>query len=112
MDIFGYIFQIRFHFESAKWIPEGPKERFRELYGHKLTKQGEVVITAEEHRTQEDNRKSCLVKLQAMLEEACFIPKERIPTEKPKWANERRLEDRRKRSEVKNLRRRNFSDWG
>lgn len=53
---------------------------------------GELVIVASTQRKQEANMRECLHKLDAMLEEASWLPKERIITTPPAWSKEKRLE--------------------
>lgn len=83
--------EVRFKPKEADWIPKLMLDRFLELHSSKLNKEGEFVITSIRHRLQAQNLKDCLEKLREYLEEASFIPKERIPTDMPQYAIEKRL---------------------
>lgn len=48
--------------------------------------------------------RDCLHKLNTLLEEASWIPKERIITKPPEWSNEKRLEEKKRRSKLKEAR--------
>eukprot|EP01122_Echinamoeba_exundans_P015448 TRINITY_DN7339_c0_g1_i1.p1 TRINITY_DN7339_c0_g1~~TRINITY_DN7339_c0_g1_i1.p1 ORF type:complete len:196 (-),score=25.43 TRINITY_DN7339_c0_g1_i1:25-612(-) len=96
--------EVRFKPKDADWIPKVMIDRFIELNASKINKDGEMVITSIRHRLQAQNLKDCLDKLREYLEEAAIIPKERIATEMPQYAKEKRLFDKKKRSDVKRSR--------
>lgn len=67
------------------------------------------IVVSRESRSQWQNRRMCLQKLRAELERRARRPKPRRKTKVPRTARERRLEDKRRRSGVKQTRRR--VDW-
>lgn len=69
--------EIRFQVETAEWLPYNVRQRLKELQSNKINKNGEIIITSQEHRTQSQNRDDCIVKLKEYLEEAFIEPKER-----------------------------------
>lgn len=71
----------------------------------RLTSKGEVVIHANEHRSAEQNLEAARARLAAMLRAALIRPKVRRPTRPPRAAGLRRLEGKRRRSDVKRGRR-------
>ena len=79
--------------------------RLRRLAGQRLTKNDELVIHSEAHRSQRDNRRDCIQRLQALVHQAATRPKKRKPTRKPRSAIEKRLREKRKTSEKKQQRR-------
>jgi protein subunit release factor B len=83
--------EVRFKPKDADWIPKVMIDRFIELNATKINKDGEIVITSIRHRLQAHNLKDCLEKLREYLEEAAIIPKERIATEMPEYAKQKRL---------------------
>lgn len=98
--------EIRFNLTTADWIPEEVKERLREAQGNKISKNGEVIISSQEHRTQSKNKEDCISKLQEMLAEAYVEPKERNIWEGiSEKGKEKRVQERKKRSVVKENRR-------
>ena len=42
--------QLRFHVESAKWIPIAARERFAVQQGHRMNNDGEFLMTSQEQR--------------------------------------------------------------
>jgi peptidyl-tRNA hydrolase ICT1 len=42
--------QLRFHVESAKWIPVDTRVRLAEQQGHRMNNDGELLITSQEQR--------------------------------------------------------------
>ena len=85
--------------------------RLRTLAGRRLTTAGEIHITAETERTQEGNRTAVLDRLRQLLLESLYEPKPRRKTKPSKAAKRRRLEAKRKRSEVKSRRRGGAGEW-
>jgi len=98
--------EIRFNIESADWIPNEVKQRLIQYQSNKINKDGELLITSQEHRTQGKNKDDCISKLQYMLAEAYIEPKDRHMWEGiSEKGKEIRREDKRKRGEVKSQRR-------
>lgn len=65
---------------------------------------GELVIAADEHRSQRRNREACLERLRELLVRAMARPKPRVPTKPGRGAIERRLQAKRERGEKKRRR--------
>lgn len=71
----------------------------------RVTDEGELIIAADEHRSQERNRGACLERLRDVLDRAMVAPKPRKPTKPSRGAKERRLTEKRQKSETKRRRR-------
>jgi ribosome-associated protein len=69
-----------------------------------------IVITSQAHRTQGDNKRAALEKLNSLLEELTIPKIERIPTDTPECVDRERLRDKEMRSRTKALRRENTRD--
>jgi ribosome-associated protein len=96
--------ELRFDVDRST-LPDDVKARVRSLAGNRLTSDGVVVIDSREHRTQARNREAARIRLIDLLRRAASRPKRRRPTRPGKAARERRLESKRRRSEVKSARR-------
>ncbi len=97
--------EIRFHLDSARWLDNDIKERFRTLYGPYINNEGEVYVTSQEHRTQEANLEECFTKLSKFLRRSALIPKVRaMRTGLSELTKTERREDKRHRSVVKERR--------
>lgn len=105
--------EIRFNVSTCDWLPEAVKGRLQELQTNRINKEGELVITSQEHRTQAKNRDVCMQKLKVMIEEAYVEPKERNMWEGiGEKGKQIRREEKSKRSEVKDSRKmKNFKDF-
>ena len=66
--------QLRF-FPRLSGLPWEAQERLKALAGSKLTLEGEILIIAGEHRTQEQNRRAARLRLRELLERALRPPK-------------------------------------
>ena len=86
-------------------LPYEVKQRLETIAGRQLSQDGILIVTAQEHRSQERNRTTALEKLVALLRKASVRPKRRIATRPTKASKTRRLDSKSKRSTTKNLRR-------
>jgi ribosome-associated protein len=96
--------ELRFDVAHAA-LPHDMKQRLETIAGRQLSQDGILIVTAQEHRSQERNRTTALEKLVALLRKASVRPKRRIATRPTKASKTRRLDSKSKRSTTKNLRR-------
>jgi ribosome-associated protein len=80
------------------------KERLLNLGDSRITKDGIVIIKAQQHRTQEQNKADALDRLKALVKSVTVIPKKRKPTKPSKSAKKKRLDSKAKRSQLKSQR--------
>jgi ribosome-associated protein len=95
--------ELRFDVARA-FLPEDLKQRLGPIAGRLLTKDGVLVISAQETRSQERNREIALQKLVVLLRKAAQRPKRRIATRPTRASKTRRLDSKAKRSTTKKLR--------
>jgi ribosome-associated protein len=95
--------ELRFDVARAS-LPGDLKARLRTIAGRLLIQDGILVVTSQEHRSQERNRETALAKLVLMLRKASVRPIRRIKTRPTKASKTRRLESKSKRSQTKKLR--------
>ena len=98
--------EVRFHLESADWLPAAVRKRLAGLYPRRLNRDGEFIVGSSRYRSQGRNLEDCIEKLEGFIEMATRLPKRRIPTRKTRASNERRLEGKKRRGQVKSRRRR------
>lgn len=96
---------LRFRFSTNTSVPAEVKERFAARFATRLTKDGDVVLSCERHRDQPKNVEECRTKLKVMLLEVLHPPKKRRPTRRTKGSNERRLAEKKRKSDTKTRRR-------
>lgn len=103
--------EIRFHVDSADWLQTEVKARLHEYHGNKISKDGDIIVVCQEHRTQPQNKAVCVQRLQEMIAEASVEPKERQQWQGigDKGKAIRRVE-KTKRASVKRARSGNFRD--
>ena len=97
--------QLRFDVRGSPSLPNDVAVRAMRLAGKRLTKEGVLVIVAQNHRTQERNRADALDRLVALLQEAAVRPILRRATKPTKASREKRLEGKKIRSGIKGMRR-------
>lgn len=89
---------------GASSLPERYKERLLKLNDQRITKEGVIVLKAQEHRSQEQNREEALKRLQALIRSAIALPKPRKPSKPTRSSQRKRLERKSKRSQIKAMR--------
>jgi ribosome-associated protein len=102
--------QLRFDAAASPALTDEMRARLAQLAGRRMTEAGELVITARRHRTQAANREEALLQLVDLVRRAAVPPRARRPTRPSAAARARRLEQKRRRSAVKQGRRAADSD--
>lgn len=91
---------------AAEYLPEDVMQRLREQQASRITKGDEMVLQADDERTQSANLRLAFARLQAMVDEAAVVPKERLVSlEPPKRVKEQRRRDKKLHSNKKRARR-------
>jgi len=94
---------LRFDINGSS-LPQEFKERLLQLNDQRITKDGVVVIKAQEFRNQEQNRNEALRRLKAMLLSVAVKPKPRVATKPTRSSQKKRLESKTKHATTKSLR--------
>lgn len=102
--------ELRFNVAASPSLPEDVRLRLIRLAGSRITGQGVLLIDARRHRTREQNRKDALDRLVELIRRASIAPKIRRPTRASAGSRVRRLQSKRRRSEIKSGRRRPTSE--
>ena len=99
--------EIRFHLDTATWIPHEVRQRLKSNESNRINSQGYMTITSQEYRTQLQNRKDAIKKLQDILKVSWARPKVRkMRKGLSKKAKENRRENKKRNSMKKESRRR------
>ncbi|WP_375311056.1 alternative ribosome rescue aminoacyl-tRNA hydrolase ArfB [Bradyrhizobium sp. A5] len=101
--------QLRFDTRKLT-LPEDAALRLARLAGQRMTKDGVIVIQAQRFRTQERNRQDAIDRLIEILSEAMIRPKPRRATKPTFGSKQRRLEGKKRRSDIKSKRGGHFDD--
>ncbi len=96
--------QLRYDVLHSPSLPESVRQRLVRLAGKRLTSEGVLIIEARQYRSQEQNRTAAIQRLVRLIQQASLPPRPRVKTRPSSAAIQRRLEAKRKRSEIKHLR--------
>lgn len=88
----------------ASSLPERVRQRLLELNDRRISRDGIIVIKAQQYRTREQNRQDALERLKGLLQYASRKPKRRVPTRVSRTQKRKRLEGKKQRSRTKQLR--------
>ena len=94
---------LRFDIKASS-LPNRYKEKLLQLKDRRISKDGVIIIKAQQYRTQEKNREDALSRLQTLIKSVTVTRKKRKPTKPSLGSKKRRLESKTKRSQTKNLR--------
>ncbi|MBU1236115.1 MAG: aminoacyl-tRNA hydrolase [Gammaproteobacteria bacterium] len=86
---------------NASSLPEVVRERLLKLGDQRISKEGVVVIKAQEFRSLEGNRAEAVRRLQEMIDSVAVLPKRRRPTKPTHSAVVRRLDGKTRRASIK-----------
>ena len=95
--------QLRWNVDASS-IPPALKLRIRQRWKSRLTKEGDIIVEASEHRSQARNREAARERLEGMIRQAAQKRKRRIPTRPGRGAIERRIRAKKELAEKKSLR--------
>ena len=102
--------QLRFDVRHSPSLPDDVRHRLERLAGRRLTRDGVLVLVAQGHRSQLRNREEALARLVELIREATHKPKPRVKTKVSRAAKRRRVDDKKRHSAVKSLRKARTSD--
>ncbi len=96
---------LRFNISDSGILNDEQKELLLDKLSKKLTKEGILVLSAQEARSQLLNKELVLEKLEKLLQSAFFIRKKRKPTKPTKASKEKRLKNKKQQAKKKEGRR-------
>jgi ribosome-associated protein len=88
----------------ASSLPELYKERLLKLNDQRITREGMIVIKAQQGRSQDKSRKEALRRLQELIASVAIVPKKRRPTKPTRSSQQKRLDGKSTRGKVKAMR--------
>ena len=89
---------------AASSLPDCYKERLAAMHDRRISSDGIIVIKAQRFRSQEKNRDDALKRLQALIQQAAVTQKRRRPTRPTRSSQKKRMDQKTRRGQVKNLR--------
>lgn len=100
---------LRFDIRASS-LPDAIKQRLLELNDQRITKDGVIIIKAQEFRHQDKNRSEALRRLKALVQSVVATPRPRIATRPSSSARKERLQHKARRGSVKSLRGKVFNE--
>ncbi len=91
---------LRFDVKASS-LPKFYKHRLLTKLDRQITKDGVIIIKAQQFRTQHQNKEDALRRLKDLIKSSLVRKKKRLPTKPSKGAKRRRLESKTKRSQLK-----------
>ncbi|MDH3973767.1 MAG: alternative ribosome rescue aminoacyl-tRNA hydrolase ArfB [Deltaproteobacteria bacterium] len=95
--------QLRFDINLSS-LPGSVKERLLKMNDSRITKEGIIIIKSQEYRSREKNRAVALTRLAELIKKASVRRRKRVATKPSKKAMARRLDTKKRRSNIKTLR--------
>lgn len=102
--------QLRINIKQSTSLPEPVRMRLLTLLESRLTSQGELIIKAKRHRTQERNKQDALERLRQIIRHAAIVPKQRRATKPTLASRQRRLNKKKQQAKTKSLRKTQLKD--
>jgi len=96
--------QLRFFPARSPLLDDAARQRLAKLAGRKMSKDGVLTVTAQRFRTQEGNRRDARFRLAALILAARLVPPKRRATKPPRVSKVRRIEGKKQRARIKQLR--------
>jgi len=94
---------LRFDIKASS-LPDKIKQRLMELRDRRISREGVVIIKAQQFRTQEKNRIDALNRLEELIRNASIVKKVRRPSKPSKNAKKKRMDSKTLRGKTKALR--------
>jgi len=86
---------------GASSLPDIYKERLMKLNDQRITREGVVVIKAQQYRSQEKNREEALKRLRELVDSIAEVPRERRSTKPTRSSQGKRLDSKTQRGQLK-----------
>ena len=96
--------ELRFDVNDSETLTETQKQRILSKLKNRITTDGELVLTSSVERTQWRNKEKVTQKFFELVEQALTPPKKRIKTKPTKASKAKRLENKKKQGQKKQLR--------
>lgn len=97
--------ELRLSVSDLQTMPERAMTRLREQAAGRITQEDEIVLFCDEYCSQERNRDAAIERLREIIVRALHEPKKRRPTKPSRAAKQRRLDGKKRRGEIKSMRR-------
>lgn len=97
-----------FDIAASQLLTDKQKDRIFHKLRNRITQEGLLLVKSQSERTQLGNKEEVIEKMNRLIQEALIIPKKRIRTRPSQAAVEKRIREKKQRSEKKQSRRKDF----
>jgi ribosome-associated protein len=101
---------LRWRVAVSPSLPADVRDRFVRRFANRITTDGDLMLSSQEHRDQPGNVAACLEKLRQLLLAAATVPKPRRATKPTRGSKQRRRKDKQMQSHKKLSRRKPIGD--
>ena len=98
---------LRFDIKASS-LPDIYKQRLLVLRDHRITKDGVIIIKAQQTRSQDKNKEAALERLKTLIQKALITPKKRRATKPSKNSQKKRMDSKTKHGRTKDMRKKVF----
>ena len=91
---------LRFDIQASS-LPEFYKHRLLLLSDQRISKEGVIIIKAQQYRSQEKNRENALQRLQELIRSVAVTQKKRRPTKPTRGSKQKRMDQKTRRGKIK-----------
>lgn len=102
--------QLRFDVAHSPSLPFEVRQRLLQLAHNRITKEGVLIITAQQFRSQDQNRQDAKKRLIQLIKSALYKPAKRVPTAPSRSSKEKRLQTKSIQGQRKKLRQAPFKE--
>jgi len=99
---------LRFDIKASS-LSDIYKERLLKLHDHRITREGVIVIKAQQSRSQDKNRAEALRRLRELIDRVAELPRERKPTRPTRQSQRKRLDSKTQRGQLKITRKKSIT---
>lgn len=97
---------LKWNVDHSQFVNEWHKQKIRTANNNAITQEGELMVTCDSHRSQVKNKEIAFKKLDRLLAKAFVKKKSRIATKPTKSSKKRRLDNKKKHGDKKEMRKR------
>ena len=102
--------ELAWDVDGSPSVTDEQRARIREKLANRINGEGVLLLTASDHRSQHQNKEAVTGRFVEMVAQALVVPKQRRKTRPSRAAREARLQNKKRRSETKAMRRNNSDE--
>jgi len=93
--------QVRWNVKESAALDDAERARVLKMLASRLTEAGDLILAGDSHRSQRRNREDVTQRLATLVREALIPPKPRRKTKPTRASKEKRLDEKRRKAQIK-----------